>query len=243
MYHLIMEARHFVATLWSSVQFWLCCCVCLSLMQVLAVIFMLPGLLTTGQVLWFVCIVIPLLSVSLMVRPVDPDVMKKPQGKIQVVINWDSAIFIIWSARNEVSPNYCSGFGISLLPYLICINNCTCAFFYNPVNLTETVPEGRWDEDDWTLSTARLILSFVILLHFVVVSIGFVHRDHLIYKKIVSQSVYSIVIFNGMKQSFDDDQKFQTPLWVIIFAGVSPVAVLIVNEVIKRQEIMMNKGF
>lgn len=45
---------------------------------------MLPMILTTSQVLWFACIVIPLISISLMVQTVEQDVMKKPQGKFQM---------------------------------------------------------------------------------------------------------------------------------------------------------------
>lgn len=96
--------------------------------------------------------------------------------------------------------------------------NCTCAFFYNPVILTESVSMGGWDENKWTLVTARLIISFILLLHFgknnvnsifykdqslkymcfyllfenvngrknifsVVISMGFIKRNHLIYRK------------------------------------------------------------
>ncbi|KAJ8953919.1 hypothetical protein NQ318_019159 [Aromia moschata] len=265
MYHLVMEARHFLATLWSSVQFWLCCCICLSLMQVLAAVFMLPGLLTTGQVLWFSCVVIPLISISLMVRPVDTEVMKKPQGKIQAVINWDSSIFIIWCYGTKFLPTMI----VVLVSYIGILtshcdrtcavsSNCTCAFFYNPVILADSVSMGGWDENEWTLLTARLILSFIILLHFVVISMGFIHRNHLIYRRpphsnmcwftivfilIVLQSLYTIIFFDYIKRTSEDNMRFQIPLWVIIFAGASPLGVLIVNELIKKQEIMVNKRF
>lgn len=72
-----------------SVQYWLCCSVALCLLQVVGTFLMLPGLFTTGQVLWFSCIVTPTISISLMARHVNPDVMKKPQGKIQAVPSWE----------------------------------------------------------------------------------------------------------------------------------------------------------
>lgn len=65
------------------VQFWLSCCFVLSFMELIAALLMLPPVLTIGQTLWLCCIVIPAISLSLMVKEVDPDVMKKPQGKIQ----------------------------------------------------------------------------------------------------------------------------------------------------------------
>ncbi|KAJ8916114.1 hypothetical protein NQ315_004481 [Exocentrus adspersus] len=272
-YHLIMESRHFVATLWSSVQFWLCCCVCLSLMQVLATLCMLPGLLTTGQVLWFSCIVIPLLSIALMAKPVDQEVMKRPQGKIQAVVNWDGTIFILWCYGIKFLPTVIvvlvSYIGVltshcdqmcadSRSPYDVVLSNCTCAFFYNPVKLTDSVTMGGWDENKWTLISSRLIISFIVLLHFVIISAGFVHRESLIFKKspltnlcwvatifIVTfiQAVYTIVTFTMIKQSPEEDMKFEIPLWVIIFAAASPLAALVIDEIVKSQEIMVNKRF
>lgn len=35
-----------------------------------------------------------------------------------------------------------------------------------------------------------------------------------------------------------DHMKFEIPLWVIIFGAVSPILVLVVNEMVKKQEIM-----
>ncbi|XP_018571682.1 transmembrane protein 94 isoform X2 [Anoplophora glabripennis] len=264
-YHLIMEARHFVATLWSSVQFWLCCCVCLSLMQVLATVCMLPGLLTTGQVLWFSCVAVPLISVALLAKPVDQEVMKRPQGKIQAVVNWDGTIFIMWCYGTKFLPTIV----IVLASYIgiltshceercAMLGNCTCAFFYNPVVLTDSVSMGGWEENEWTLLTSRLIISFIVLLHFVIISAGFVHRESLIRRKsplinlywlaaisllIVVQSIYTIVTFSIIKETPGKEAKFKIPLWVIIFAAVSPLTVLLVNELIKSQEIMVNKRF
>lgn len=68
-------------------QFWLCCCVSISIMQVVAAIFMLPALLTPGQVLWLLFVVVPILSLSLMGDPIDSDTMKRPQAKLQVAFD------------------------------------------------------------------------------------------------------------------------------------------------------------
>ncbi|CAH1113628.1 unnamed protein product [Psylliodes chrysocephalus] len=264
-YRLIMESRNFVASIWNSGQFWLCCCIALSLLQVVSTILMLPGLLTTGQVLWFSCLVVPLISISLMAKPIDKDVMKKPQGKNQNLTNWHAAVFILWC--------YGSKFVLTFIVVLICyigiltshcdqictvLPNCTCAFFYNPVILTETVSMGGWDENEWTLLVARLIISFIILLHFVVISVGFIHRDHLFFQKsphrnsywliavfilISVQSLYTVLIFNNFKESQRRNIEFDIPLWVIIFGAISPLAVFIINELVKRQEIMVKERF
>lgn len=125
------------------------------------------GLFTTGHILWLVCVVIPLLSVSLLGLPVDPDVMKRPQGKNTVGVNWSLAGFILWC------------YGVKFLPTVVvvlvvyvgilsghCVNicgegvrNCTCLFSYLPDD------EG-WGEETWTILTARLVIVFIVLLHF-----------------------------------------------------------------------------
>lgn len=86
-FHLIMEARHYMTLLWSCVQFFLGCCVCLSFTQLLATFLLLPPLFTIGQILWFVCCILPLLAATLMGSPTDADNMKKPSGKNQIVFN------------------------------------------------------------------------------------------------------------------------------------------------------------
>lgn len=76
-----------MTSLWSAVQFFLSCSCCLSFAQLLAALLLFPPLFTIGQVLWFVCVVLPLLGVALMGTPTDPDVMKKPLGRHQIVFN------------------------------------------------------------------------------------------------------------------------------------------------------------
>lgn len=112
-FHLILESRHYMCLLWNtgtylfkhlnliistsrfSVQFWLCSCIAISVMQLLAAVLMLPALLTTGQVLWICCVIIPCLSVSLMGISVDPENTKKPQGKKQIGFNSEVCTFVM----------------------------------------------------------------------------------------------------------------------------------------------------
>ncbi|XP_030748034.1 transmembrane protein 94 isoform X2 [Sitophilus oryzae] len=271
-YHLIMEARNFGATLWSSVQFWLCCCVVLSLMQVSAVVLMLPELLTTGHNLWLAGVVVPVISMALSMNPVDPDVMKKPIGKSQALFRWDTAVFIFWCYGLKFLP--------TVVTVLICyagiltshcnqmcsepfteLGPCRCVFFYNPTgyrNITDGDDVGGFEEGSWTLMTARLIVIFIVLLHFVVISVGFVHRDRLCYRKfphsnlvwlvtiftlVFLQSLYLIFTYRLFVQTLPDNEKFDMPLWVILFGALSPIFVFLINEVVKKQEIMVNKRF
>lgn len=81
LHRLIMEARNFMNNTRNSLQFLLCCCLSLSLVQLLSSVLMLPPLLTSGHVLWLVFFVLPILSFSLMGTPLDPHVMTAATGK------------------------------------------------------------------------------------------------------------------------------------------------------------------
>lgn len=270
--HLILEARNFGSTLWSSVQYWLCCCVILSMMQVASVVLMLPELLTTGHNLWLAGVVAPAISIALSMRPIDLDVMKKPQGKTQAVFRWDTAVFIVWCygikflptvftvlvAYAGVLASHCNQ--MCSLP-VTDLGPCRCVFFYNPTgyrNITGGDDVGGFEEGSWTLMTARLIVIFIILSHFVVISIGFVHRDSLIYRKsphsnlvwlvtifvlISLQSVYTVLTYRWLMAIKPEIEQFILPLWVILFGSLSPLGIFLINELVKKQEIMANKRF
>ncbi|XP_060522096.1 transmembrane protein 94 isoform X2 [Cylas formicarius] len=263
LYHLIMEARHFGSTLWSSVQYWLCCSVALSFVQTAAVALMLPGPLTTGHTLWFAVVATPAVAVALSLRPVDAEVMKRPQGKIKAAFRWDTAAFILWCYGFKFLPTLLT----ALVTYVgvlaahcsrMCSDpaSCRCVFFYNPVADGDAF--GGFVENSWTLITARLIVSFVLLLNFVVVSIGFVHRDRLTFRKsphsngawlatvvalVCLQACYTVLEYRRAASETEADKRFDIPLWVILFAGLSPILVFVTNEFIKRQEIRVNKRF
>lgn len=79
------------------VQFWLCCCITLTFLQILAALFMLPPVLTPSQTLWIICVTIPVLSVSLMGSRPNVEIMKKPQGKNHFTFNSEVIIVIFFS--------------------------------------------------------------------------------------------------------------------------------------------------
>lgn len=78
---LIMEARHYMINVRNSLQFFLCCCLSLSLAQLLTSLLFLPPLLSTGHVLWLVFVILPVLSFSLLGTSCDPQVMTIATGK------------------------------------------------------------------------------------------------------------------------------------------------------------------
>ena len=80
-YQLILEARHYMLKMRNCFQFFLSSCLSLSLAQLLTSLLFLPPLLSPGVVLWLSCIVLPILSCSLMGTVVDDQVMSIATGK------------------------------------------------------------------------------------------------------------------------------------------------------------------
>lgn len=74
-------------SLWNCVQFWLCCVVTLSFSQVLSELLLLPPLFSVGQVLWMSCLIIPVLSISIIATPMDQTIMQRATGKNQCIVN------------------------------------------------------------------------------------------------------------------------------------------------------------
>lgn len=73
--------------LWNCVQFWLCCTVTLSFTQAMSGFLLLPPLFSVDQVLWLCCLIIPILSISMIATPMDPTIMQRATGKNQCTVN------------------------------------------------------------------------------------------------------------------------------------------------------------
>jgi len=73
--------------LWNCIQFWLCCLVTLSFVQTLSAFLLLPPLFSIDQILWLCCLIIPILSTSMIATPIDSTIMQRATGKNQCVVN------------------------------------------------------------------------------------------------------------------------------------------------------------
>ncbi|XP_045478027.1 transmembrane protein 94 isoform X2 [Harmonia axyridis] len=261
LYHLIMESRHFVTSIWNAVQFWVCCCATVTGIQIACSIALIPSPFTTGQVLWLSSIVIPILSASLIALPVDAEVMKRPLGKNDLAFNWNIMCFIMWCYGLKFIPTILTvltSFWVILTNhcYSFCkMQNCTCFLYHTPIVGGDGNESIGWADKDWTLNSARLLMLLLVVTHFVAISIGFVHRGHLITQKrpfcnrfwIVSaiifvalQSVYTIVSYHIHS---NDEVEFELPVWLWVFGFLSPFFVIIINETVKNQEIGVNTRF
>lgn len=172
-YQLIMTARHFMLSIWNMMQFWLCCCMTLTLIQFLCIILMLPPIFRTSQVLWLCLLVIPVLSISLMGQKTNETVMKKPQGKNHSNIKMEVLIYILWSYGAKFLPMIV----IVVLVYSatlatfcleICTgSNCSCFFVFSPEPLKNSTAEwAGWREHDYSLYLAQHLALLTTVLHY-----------------------------------------------------------------------------
>nr|CAD7393702.1 unnamed protein product [Timema cristinae] len=256
-FHLIMESRHYMQSMWNCVQFWMCCSASLCIAQVLGILFMLPPLLPVGPLLWLVCLVIPALSISLVGIPTDPRVMQRATGKNQYIVSTRVAVFVLWCYGSKFLPAMFMVivFYVLSLSYLCAeialATNSSCAVIYpNAGPLGES-----WSGHQYTLLTVQHATLVLLVVHFVVISISFVQRESSIWQSsphhnkawlvavvltFLLQALYtgSLLAFSSEDRVFTGGIK-QIPPHMIIFGAFSPIIVFFINEVIKREEIKL----
>ncbi|XP_034247469.1 transmembrane protein 94 isoform X2 [Thrips palmi] len=264
LFQLIMEARHFMQCVWNCVQFWVCCGVSLSTLQTLAVFLMLPPLFTTGQVMWFVCVVIPVLSLSLVGSPTDPQVMQRPTSNKQgaVISSRRVAIFVVWCYGAKFLPTVV----VVLFLYAVTLDsfclqlttghNTTCTMVYPSIEAEAPFKWGGWDDHFFGLLIAQHFSVMVLVLHFVCISVSFVHREYLSWHKwphnnvwwlctsflvLLLQALYSVLYLGAMSlEAPKDASLLYVPWFSMVIALLSPLVICMINEFVKWEEIKAN---
>ncbi|CAB0035951.1 unnamed protein product [Trichogramma brassicae] len=187
-YHLIMEARHYMKCLWNCVQFWLCCVLTLALAQALSAFLLLPPLFTVGHVLWLGCVIVPVLAVSLVGTPTDPSIMQRATGKNQCLVTWEVAAFVLWCYGFKFLPTIVTVLGWQCLAlFALCATyakpELPCYYVYPNVSASD-VAWGGWASKPDTLLVVQHIALVIVVLHFVTISVGFVHREYSLWRKL-----------------------------------------------------------
>ncbi|KAL0278648.1 UNVERIFIED_CONTAM: hypothetical protein PYX00_000409 [Menopon gallinae] len=215
-FNIIMEARHYTQCLMNCLQFWVCSVVALGLLQFLAAVFMLPPLFSIRQILFISCVLVPILSTSLVALPTNPQVMQKATGKNQCTINSEIAVFVFWCYGCKFIPSVIT---IILLYFLtlscFCndiagITNTTCTVIYPNVNETKLIESlndmSAFDaqlSDSWkgwyyfgyTLLSVQHLCAFVFVIHIGTSSISFVHREYSTWQRLPSSNHFWLITF------------------------------------------------
>lgn len=270
LYSLIMEARHFTFKMKNTFVCMICFALSISSAQFLASILFLPPMLSSGLTIWLTVVVVPLMSFSLMSTTMDSQVMKIAVGKnlqlkpenitffvICYLIKFIPSIIVVVLSFGLIISHSCklTGFGSSSLG--------PCWMFtyvqhgQNSSNNTNYNSTAVIDEDLlWSihLLTAQVCAAFLIVLYFVVISAGFVHRSHLMWQKsptrnrlwvaislilIFGQLLYNHIILHvnltSSKISYDFMASLPLHVWVISFLW--PLLIIGINLLVKRAEI------
>ncbi|KAG7210195.1 hypothetical protein KM043_011750 [Ampulex compressa] len=256
-FHLIMEARHYMTCLWNCVQFWLCCTVTLSLTQALSGFLFLPPLFSVDQVIWLCCLIIPMLSISMVATPMDTTIMQRATGKNQCIINGQVALFVLWCYGTKFLPtiatvvlSQCISF-LTLCPiYASAGSEC----FYVYPDISGEVTWGGWGAKPDVILVVQHFALALLVLHFVIISLSFVHREYSIWKKLpasnhvwflsafivlCAQAAFSGTVF--CKFWKEEGKRIESfPIHVPLFFLLSLPIIFTINELIKWQEIKAN---
>ncbi|CAH1388877.1 unnamed protein product [Nezara viridula] len=255
LFHLIMHARHYMMCLWNCLQFWICCMFTLTMVQMITIMVMLPPLFSAGQTLWLSCVVLPLLSISLVNSPTNTQVMLRPVPKKQSTINSKVVIFVAWCYGTKfvltimLIPLIYGATLASFCPHVAAQFNQTCLLVY-PV---PGEPLGGWESNYIPLKKAQMIATSLIVFHFAVISVSFIHRESLSWRRspfknktwcvivfglLLIQSISAVlsIVFDDGPSGYDMD----TSWCIIITAALSPILIFLLNEFVKWQEIKAN---
>ncbi|KAK7869540.1 hypothetical protein R5R35_002309 [Gryllus longicercus] len=256
-FHLIMECRHHMQCVRNCMQFWMCCAGAVSGIQVLNISLMLPPIFSFGQVLWLVCVIIPILSLSLVGKPTDPQVMQKATGKNQNIVNTEVITFLMWCYGVKFMISIC----LTLLCYgLVLSNFCTKIILVTNTTRSMVYPMpdamwGGWQDFQYCWIVAQHVAITMVVLHFVALSISFVHRDQSIWTRsphdnkvwlfavlsvLCLQCIYSTIVLTVTEADRIELGIEHTPWLVLLLILVSPLIIFFISELVKKEEIKVN---
>ncbi|XP_017061107.2 transmembrane protein 94 isoform X2 [Drosophila ficusphila] len=251
---IIELSRRFSLGLWNCIQYWACCAGSISILNVLCACLSLPPLLTPLMAIYLMCVPVPLIAFSLAHIDVDPKIMNRATGKKQTDYDSRAFAFVMWC--------YGCKFIILLASLLVSYWMFLPKPQLSPVIETteEPVLEREKDDDDddkdfyQFLYYARSCAVLGIILHFVFISVTFVHRDHALWQRnpfsnrIWATTCLFLVLAHGVICSVQlllHDFEEQLPnLWVallILFGG--SLLSMIVSELAKFQENKVNARY
>ncbi|XP_047352774.1 transmembrane protein 94 isoform X3 [Vespa velutina] len=256
-FHLIMEARHYMKCLWNCVQFWLCCTVTLSFAQAISAILLLPPLLSVYQIVWLSCLIIPVLSISMIATPMDSTIMQRATGKNQCIINGQVAIFVLWCYGSKFLPTIVTVVLSQYISFLVLCpmyvtTDSKCVYIYPDLHGKDIW--GGWGSKPNVMLAIQHFALAILVLHYVTISIGFVHREYSIWKKrstnnylwffsafiiICAQAAFSGHVFcQFLREEGPQIENFSLHLPLSYL--ISLPLVFAINELVKWQEIKLN---
>ena len=182
---LIIESRRILSSLRLSLLFGLGSSLTLTVMMVLSSLFFLPPPLSSSHLLWFLIFIIPLMMLTFLFSPLDPNIKSlMPDKKKELFSNkWLIVIefitlFLVTGAVTLVL------FALTLRQ--ICLHdipNSTCHWLLGERGRANNSPWNGWRGDyEQGLLFSQDLTAFFTILYLVVLSIRFINRVQPIWK-------------------------------------------------------------
>jgi len=160
---LIELARKFSIGLWNCVQFYSCTAIMFSILNMLSCAMSLPPIILPDLLLYLMCFIVAPLAISLVRIESDANIMNRACGKKTMFkVDFNTFLFILWC----YGAKYIVSIVILIIIYLFTVDHIVFDLV------------AAHEEDfikDTTL--ARQFILFGAVLHLVIISSSFVHRD------------------------------------------------------------------
>lgn len=262
MVKLIEQARHTTYGIRKCFLFLLQCQLSLVIIQFLACLAQLPPPMNTTDILWLSCFSCPLLSVSLLGKPPDSSVMTVATGKNLDAIPRKTQNYFLGCFLLKFGLTVCSyllAFGFTLQEVCKSHNitlpdntTSTCLHILT-VSSSDDAPHWFSELSNGLLLSQKVMAGFLVL-HTVVISLSYVHRSQPLWRKSPFSNTWwcltvPVVLLSQVVQATLDYQLWQNkdslltfklrdiPLLAWLLVSLSPLLVVVVNEVVKLHEI------
>ncbi|XP_013405045.1 transmembrane protein 94-like, partial [Lingula anatina] len=256
---LIAEARHHCVAMRNSFLCLLSYHLSISLIQLLAAIFLLPPVLASRHLLWLLLVVAPSLSLVHFGNPLDPHIMTLASGKNEDYLTKDVIVqyivyFILRFVPSLLIILLCFGFSL----YGLCVKNTGMAEACHACfgNMQYSTP-GDWR--GWStqyhsgLVLAQNILLSQFVLYTVLSSVSSVHRYYHLWRRapctnklwcvvapaiLVLQVIYSICDVHVYREG-ESALLADIPVVTWVVAVIWPLLLLPLLEMVKMHEIKL----
>ncbi|KAG9350349.1 hypothetical protein JZ751_026703 [Albula glossodonta] len=256
MVKLIEQARHTTYGIRKCFLFLLQCQLTLVIIQFVACLAQFPPPMNITDILWLSCFCYPLLSVSFLGKPPDNSVMSVATGKNLDSIPRKTQQYFLGCFLLKFSLTVCAyllGLGFTL--HAVCAirpdnstSNCS------HLTISSSAPDVWFGELSNGLLLSQKVMAGFLALHTVVISLSYVHRSQPLWRKSPFNNTWwcltvPVVLLGQVVQATIDFQLWQDrsakgnfslrdiPMLVWLLMSLSPLLVVIVNEVVKLHEI------
>ncbi|XP_044034414.1 transmembrane protein 94 isoform X4 [Siniperca chuatsi] len=261
MVKLIEQARHTTYGIRKCFLFLLQCQLSLVIIQFLACLAQLPPPMNATDILWLSCFSCPLLSVSLLGKPPDSSVMTVATGKNLDAIPRKTQNYFLGCFLLKFGLTMCAyllAFGFTLQEVCLRSSNFTLAdstivTCLHIASSSDDAPLWFSELSNGLLLTQKVMAGF-LALHTVVISLSYVHRSQPLWRKSPFSNTWwcltvPVVLLSQIVQATVDYQLWHDhgslltfnlgdiPLLAWLLASLSPLLVVVVNEVVKLHEI------